>query len=70
MFSGKIMLGGASVIDCVVRDLSASGARLKVDEVALVPASFDLFIAVVDAGKPKRCRVVWRRPEAIGVVFE
>jgi hypothetical protein len=63
-----IMPNGNSVIDCVVRDVSRSGARIKVDEVAVVPAQFGLLIG--SENQRERCRVVWRRPTEIGVTFD
>jgi hypothetical protein len=71
LFSAKILLPGRhAVIDCVVRDLSASGARIKVDEVAIVPVEFDLVIAAPSGERRQRCRVIWRRPTEIGVAFD
>ena len=69
--ASKILLSGRdTVLDCLIRDLSTAGARLKVDEVALVPAKFDIEIATSGGTRRHRCRVVWRRPTEIGVVFE
>jgi len=69
LLAAKIVLAnGTSVIDCTVRDLSASGARLKIDEVALVPGTFVLLIG--SEHRREQCRVVWRRPTDLGVLFE
>jgi hypothetical protein len=64
---GKIVFHkGYSVIDCLVRDLSEAGARLKLGDVVGVPAEFILRVA----GAPDRaCRVIWRSAEEIGVEF-
>jgi hypothetical protein len=35
--SGKIVIGSSAVIDCTIRDLSRSGARLKVDGAFTLP---------------------------------
>lgn len=69
LLAAKIILGrGTSVVDCAIRDLSASGARIRVDEVVLLPSTFDILIGA--ERRRERCRVVWRRPTDIGVVFE
>jgi hypothetical protein len=57
-----------SGIDCVVRNISMTGAALEVESQNGIPASFDLVIA---SGKSsQRCRVLWRKARRIGVVFE
>ena len=64
----KILLkGGASVLDCVVKDLSDGGARLRVDGAVAVPEEFDLKLS---DSRSFHCRVVWRRLEAVGVSFQ
>jgi PilZ domain len=56
----------AAVIDCVVRDLSERGARIKVESPMGIPDSFEL---VLEAGSLRNCRVAWRTPTLIGVAF-
>ncbi|WP_375458328.1 PilZ domain-containing protein [uncultured Enterovirga sp.] len=58
--------GGASTIDCMVRDLSETGARLKIASPVGIP---DQFMLSLDSGEPHQCRVVWRRAKEIGVTF-
>jgi hypothetical protein len=50
-----------------VRDLSATGARLRVDNIATIPDTFELIIAAdgLEAG----CQVVWRKTNEVGVKF-
>jgi hypothetical protein len=55
-----------SKLDCAVHDLSLAGASIEVDSQTGIPDSFDLLLA--DTGK-RRCRVVWRKAERIGVAF-
>ncbi len=64
----KIVLPGhRSLLDCQVRDLSDSGARLRIASTVGVPDSFDLAVS----GAPTRhCRVAWRTLEELGVSFE
>ncbi len=56
----------ASTIDCLVRDLSDRGARLKVESPIGIPDSFDL---VLEAATVRNCRVTWRKASQIGVEF-
>lgn len=52
---------------CTIREASATGARLRVDDVMAIPANFDLIIEL-DAVE-YTCAVVWRRQGEIGVRF-
>ena len=65
---GKIvMLNNWSVVDCCVRDMSATGARIRCGDPAAVPNDFRLLVpsdnTISDA------RVVWRREGHCGIVF-
>lgn len=65
---GRIMYNnGASSLDCLVRDLSASGARLALSETTTLPEVFDLYIPQKD--KTYRATLRWRREDGVGVVF-
>ena len=57
----------ASVIDCVVRDVSPEGAQLLVASSIGIPDSFDLRIARNDAHHPSK--VAWKSNDRIGVIF-
>ena len=57
-----------TTIDCTVRNLSNTGACLMVTSPVGIPDEFDL---VLDRDKTKRrCSVVWRRVDRIGVEFQ
>jgi PilZ domain len=56
-----------STLDCVVRDFSATGARLRVDASQRPPDGFDLIIELDGLEVP--CRVIWRHDNEIGVIF-
>ena len=56
-----------SVIDCVVRNRSDTGACLQVASPLGIPDEFDLIADADDARRP--CRVVWRTEKRIGVEF-
>lgn len=56
-----------STLDCVVRDLTEHGCRLKTDGALWAPSEFELALgqdAIIE-----RCRVVWRKPGEMGVRF-
>lgn len=58
----------SSTLSCTVRDLSETGARLRVAQGQAVPAKFDL---IIDSdGFEASCSVVWRRNEEVGVRFD
>ena len=65
---GKIIIDKLSVLDCVVRDLTALGARLKVDNSMDVPDSFKLRIKPDTIEHP--VSIVWRGYGEIGIKFE
>jgi PilZ domain len=57
----------ASLIDCVVRDLSREGAQLLVASPIGIPDLFDLRINRNGAERP--AKVAWRSNDRIGVKF-
>lgn len=62
----RIIAGGV-VADCIIRDLSESGARLGVSRRVRLPAQFDL--QFVQHGLELRARLRWRRGDYAGVSF-
>lgn len=56
-----------SVMDCIVRDISESGARLWISKHEIVPDRFDLYIVLKERTYPVAVR--WRSEEEIGVEF-
>jgi hypothetical protein len=65
--AGAITFDGAA-IDCVVRNVSASGAALDVESPVGIPHSFILVVRL--DGTAKACHVVWRKGKRIGVTFD
>lgn len=65
---GSITFGFAVAIDCIIRNMSETGAALEVESTAGIPAEFTLLI------KPetirRKCRVIWRSAKRLGVHFE
>jgi PilZ domain-containing protein len=59
---------GSSVIDCMVRNLSITGAALEVSNQIGIPAKF--ILAVPDDGLLLPCKVVRRTGYRIGVSFD
>lgn len=69
ILNGRIIFNrGAASLDCVVRNLSASGAKLETTSTVIVPEKFDLLIA--RKNETRRARIVWRNEREIGVAFE
>jgi PilZ domain-containing protein len=60
--------GGFAVRACVVEDLSASGAKVTLEDNNTLPARLRLaFSRDARAGRP--CEVVWREGRTVGVKF-
>ena len=62
-----IFNSGNSTIDCAIRNTSEHGARLEVSSPAGIPDTF--YLKDKTSGRIRKCRVIWRKPEAIGVEF-
>ena len=66
---GRIIFNnGQSSIDCLIRDMSAEGARLMLSETATLPEKFDLYIPQKE--KTHRATLRWRREDGVGVTFD
>ena len=61
------MFGIAAAMDCIIRNMSATGAALEVESPVGIPDNFTLLI------KPellkRDCRVAWRSAKRLGVRF-
>jgi hypothetical protein len=62
-----ITLDNYSVINCMVRDLSDTGARLKCGDQIAVPNEFRLQVGHEPTVRP--ARAIWRRGNEIGIIF-
>ena len=59
---------GGDKINCIIRDISATGAAIEMSDFVRVPAEF---ILIVPEDRLKlRCRLVWRKGYRMGVAFE
>ena len=63
-----VLEGGFAVRACVVEDLSASGAKVTVEDNNTLPARLRLAFSR-DARSGRACEVVWRRGRTVGVKF-
>jgi hypothetical protein len=66
--SATLLLGGTRKITCAVRDVSKTGAGLDVAGDVSLPGVFKLVIEMETA--QRRCRMIWRKENRMGVVFE
>jgi PilZ domain len=67
LMSGAIEFAGGT-INCLVSNISVSGAAIEVTNPHDIPERFNLVFKTDDAHIP--CHVVWRQEEQIGVVFD
>ena len=58
---------GGSVMSCRVRNISAEGAAIDVENPAFVPARFRLVMA--KDSSVRECRVAWIQQNRIGLTF-
>jgi hypothetical protein len=63
---GHVSFGGTS-LGCQVRNISADGAAIDVENAAYIPERFQL---VMSPGQVRNCRLVWIKQNRIGVAFE
>ena len=66
--AAKIEYGGVKT-DCMIRDLSVTGAALEISDLGWkIPANFNLIMQ--DDGLKLPCHVVWRSGFKIGIAFD
>jgi PilZ domain len=58
---------GGSVMSCVVRNISAEGAAIDVENPAFVPQRFRLVMA--KDSSVRECQIIWIQQKRIGVAF-
>ena len=64
---GRIVIKGMSTMDCVIRNMSLTGARLAVPNATALPDEFELIIG--DEGLRRECEVKSRTETSAGVRF-
>ena len=60
--------GGFAARQCVVHDMSTTGAKITIDDPNTLPAKLKLAFSR-DARTGRNCEVVWRRGKSVGVKF-
>jgi hypothetical protein len=69
LLQGRIYYNGRrSSTDCLIRDITETGAHLKFSGTVTVPEVFELYIP--NKQDSFRARVIWHRGEELGVEFE
>jgi hypothetical protein len=59
---------GGDKIECVIRDISATGAAIEISNLVRIP---DTFVLIIPEDRLRlTCRVVWRKEFRIGVAFD
>jgi hypothetical protein len=71
---GRSFLGGriifnnrSSSVDCLIRDMSPKGARVRLSMPVMIPDEFELLIP--KQGRSFQARVAWRMPDEFGIAF-
>jgi hypothetical protein len=68
-YPARIEAGDGTVLrECLLADISQSGARIKIKPGDSLPNRFTLLLGS-PSGARRQCRVVWRRGDEIGVEF-
>jgi hypothetical protein len=67
LMSGAIEFSG-STVNCLICDMSISGAALELTNPIDIPDRFNLFFKADGTQIP--CHVIWRKDERIGVAFD
>jgi hypothetical protein len=56
-----------TTIDCIIKNISATGARVALNDTLAVPTEFDIYIP--QRGYSHHARLVWRDRDSIGIDF-
>jgi hypothetical protein len=64
-----VSLMGDPIIECALKDISATGARISVEVPEVVPDYFFLKIEELGARLSPKCRVRWRARNEVGIEF-
>jgi hypothetical protein len=61
-----VLKNGTSTMNCMVKNISGTGAKLVADNFLDAPDAFDL---LMDGGVRQHCIVRWRKLKELGVEF-
>ena len=65
---GTLAFNGGGGLDCTVRNISSSGARIDIANPVGVP---DRFTLVIESDQfMRRCHAVWSNEQRIGLAFD
>ena len=66
---GRVLFnGGHNSLECLIRDISPSGARLELSASVALPDRFDLYLPHRD--ETGKVQIQWRRDNQLGIAFE
>ena len=68
-YSAWVALSDTERQGCVLSDISDQGARIDVQDSAVLPEHFVLLLSANGAAR-RNCQVVWRKPNQVGVKFQ
>jgi hypothetical protein len=68
-YSAWLAFKGDKLHGCALHDISETGARIDVEDGKAVPDRFVLLLSANGSAR-RKCRVVWRQTNQIGVSFE
>jgi hypothetical protein len=60
--------GQAAVFPCCVRDVTNSGAGIRLEELSVLPAEF--YLSFDRFRTARTCRLIWRDVDFVGAAFE
>ncbi|MFK7903332.1 MAG: PilZ domain-containing protein [Nitratireductor sp.] len=66
--SGKLIFNnGVSLFDCVVRNMSAKGALVEIDDPNFLPSSFEFKLS--DSHEKVKAKAVWKKNRTVGISY-
>ena len=66
---GRVLFnGGQTSLECLIRDISSTGARLELSASITLPDRFDLYLPHRET--TSKVHIQWRRGSQVGVAFE
>jgi len=65
----RMVLDSGELCECALSDVSDRGACINVHDSQVIPDNFLLLLAGNGAAR-RKCRVIWRKPQQLGVKFE
>jgi hypothetical protein len=68
-YAARVEFKSGRTAGCFLTDVSETGARLEVPYSDKVPERFLLWLTSNGSAR-RTCRVVWRKPQQVGVSFE